>query len=147
MLAIIETGGKQYQVEKGTILEIEKLEVEEGSNVDFEDVLLVSDKSDIKIGMPHVDGAIVTAKVIAHTKGDKIVVFKMKAKKRYQKKQGHRQKYTKVEITEIKLGATKSVKAPKTAAKAETPKVEAPKKAPVKKAATKAKATPKKKED
>ncbi len=143
MLAIIETGGKQYKVEKGTILEVEKLEVEEGAVVDFEDVLLVSSGNDTKIGMPHVDGAIVTAKVVAHTKGDKIVVYKMKAKKRYQKKQGHRQKYTKVEITEIKLGATKTPKAPKVVAE----KAEAPKKAPVKKAAAKPKAAPKKKED
>ena len=102
MFAIIETGGKQYKVEKGTTFHVEKLDVKEGSTVKLDKVLLVSDGEKTDIGTPIVAGAEVTAKAVEHGRGDKIVVFKMKAKKRYQKTQGHRQKYTLVEVTEIK---------------------------------------------
>jgi len=102
MLAIIETGGKQYKVEKGTVLEIEKLPEEAGKTVTFDKVLLVSDEKTNKVGKPFVSGATVTAKVIDQTKAAKIVVFKKKSKKRYENKRGHRQELTVVEITEIK---------------------------------------------
>jgi len=101
MFAVIETGGKQYKVEVGTIIEIEKLPTEAGKEVNFEKILLLGDDKDTKIGTPTVKGK-VTGKVLEHKRGDKIIVFKMKAKKRYQKKQGHRQDITTVEITEIK---------------------------------------------
>ncbi|MFA4890838.1 MAG: 50S ribosomal protein L21 [Candidatus Gracilibacteria bacterium] len=102
MFAIIETGGKQHKVEKGTILEIEKLLEDKGKTVTFDKVFLISDGSSTKIGTPLLEGAVVTGKVVNQTKGDKIIVFKKKAKKRYEKKQGHRQCLTVVEITEIK---------------------------------------------
>lgn len=98
MFAVIETGGKQYKVIKGDTLDIERLEDKEGSTVKFDKVLLL----DEKVGAPTVSGASVTAKIVGHKRGEKIVVFKMKAKKRYQKTQGHRQELTTVEITDIK---------------------------------------------
>ncbi len=101
MIAIIETGGKQYKVEKGTILDIERIEGKEGEAVTFDNVLLTSDK-ETKVGTPTVDKAKVSGKIVSHFRGEKIVVFKMKAKKRYQKTQGHRQELTKIEITDIK---------------------------------------------
>jgi large subunit ribosomal protein L21 len=102
MFAIIETGGKQYKVEKGTTLEIEKLTEESGKTIDFEQVLLTSDGKSTKVGTPFVKGAKVTGKVVEQTRGEKIIVFKKKAKKRYERKQGHRQDLTVVEITEVK---------------------------------------------
>jgi large subunit ribosomal protein L21 len=106
--AIIETGGKQYRVEKGRVLDIERLEVEAEGNVVFDKVLLVHDDKDTRIGTPFLEDVEVVGKVVEHKRGDKIVVFKMKAKKRYQKKQGHRQELTTVEIVEIKTGAKKA---------------------------------------
>lgn len=102
MFAIIATGGKQYKVEKGMKLEVEKLDAEEGKTVKFEEVLLVEDGGKTSVGTPTVKGASVSAKVLSQKRGEKIVVFKMKAKKRYQKTQGHRQSLTELEITEIK---------------------------------------------
>lgn len=115
MFAIIKTGGKQYKVEKGETLEIEKLEEKEGASVKFDEVLLVSDEKSTKIGTPLVSGASVSAKITAHKRGEKIIIFKMKAKKRYQKTQGHRQELTIVEITDIKT--TTSAKKPTPKAK------------------------------
>ena len=102
MFAIIETGGKQYKVEKGTTLEIEKLPEEAGKAVTFEQVLLTSDGKTTKVGKPFVPGARVTGKLLEQKRGKKIIVFKKKPKKRYERKQGHRQDLTVVEITEIK---------------------------------------------
>ena len=101
MFAIIETGGKQYKVEKGQTVEIEKLDLEVGKKVIFDKVLLVGDDESTNVGTPYVTGSVVSGKVIEQGKGDKITVFKMKPKKRYMKKQGHRQKFTAVEITTI----------------------------------------------
>lgn len=98
MFAVIETGGKQYKVTKGDVLDIEKLEGKDGETVKFDKVLLV----DEKVGTPTVSGASVTGKIVGHKRGEKIVVFKMKAKKRYSRTQGHRQEITTVEITDIK---------------------------------------------
>jgi large subunit ribosomal protein L21 len=120
MFAIVQTGGKQYKVEKGQTLDIEKLEAEEGKTVNLDKVLLISDKTATKVGTPLVEGAYAVAKIVAHKRGDKILVFKMKAKKRYQKTQGHRQSLTTVEITDIKAsGGKKAADAP-TPAKKET---------------------------
>lgn len=132
MFAIIETGGKQYKVEKGLTLDVELLEEKEGASINFDKVFLISDEKETKVGTPNVNGATVSAKVIAHKRGEKIIVFKMKAKKRYQKTQGHRQELTTIEITDIKAGSAATEKAPKVE-KAETEKAEAPKKAPAKK--------------
>ena len=101
MYAIIKTGGKPYRVSEGDVLNIEKLDVEAGSEVVFDEVLTVVADSDVKIGKPVVDGAKVTAKVVEHGKAEKIFVFKYKAKSNYRKRQGHRQPFTKVEISKI----------------------------------------------
>jgi len=101
MYAIIKTGGKQYQVKEGDILKVEKLDVEQGSTYDFEEVVLVSNEGDVKVGSPLVEGAKVSAEVLEHGKGKKIVVFKYKPKKGYAKKQGHRQPFTRVRINTI----------------------------------------------
>lgn len=101
MYAIIETGGKQYRVQEGDVLFLEKLPAEDGQNVVFDKVLAVSDGDNFKVGTPVVDGASVTAKVLGHGKGKKIIVFKYKPKKNYRRKQGHRQPYTKVQIEKI----------------------------------------------
>lgn len=100
MYAIIKTGGKQYCVEEGKVITIEKLDVEAGAEVAFDEVLLVSDDS-VKIGQPTVAGAKVTGKVLEQGKGAKIRIFKYKAKSNYRRRQGHRQPFTKVQIEKI----------------------------------------------
>ncbi len=107
MYAIIESCGKQYKVSKGDIIFFEKLNVEEGKKVTFDNVILVADGEKIEIGTPFVKDIKVEGKVLSHGKAKKIIVFKYKAKKNYKRKQGHRQPYTKVEITSIKKPATK----------------------------------------
>ncbi len=102
MYAIIETGGKQYKVENGDVVFIEKLDVEAESEITFDKVIAVGLDGDIATGSPYVEGAFVTAKVIKNGKGKKIVVATYKAKKNEKRKMGHRQPYTKVEITAIK---------------------------------------------
>ena len=99
--AIIESGGKQYKVEPGDWIKVEKLESKEGSLVEFDKVLAVSDNNKTVIGEPHVEGARVTAKVTSHGKDKKTIVFKFKSKPRYRSKQGHRQNYTQLNIEEI----------------------------------------------
>lgn len=116
MYAIIESCGKQYKVAEGDVVFFEKLDVEEGKNISFDNVVLVSDEEKIEIGNPYVKGFKVEGKIVAHGKGKKIIVFKYKAKKNYRRKQGHRQPYTKVEIISIKKATEK---------KATTEKVEA----------------------
>lgn len=101
MYAIIETGGKQYKVNEGDVIYIEKLELEDGAEVKFDKVLLVGEGGSIQVGSPAVDGAIVSGKVLKNGKAKKVVVFKYKPKKGYRKKQGHRQAYTKVQIEKI----------------------------------------------
>lgn len=101
MYAIIRTGGKQYRVSEGDVLNIEKLNVEEGQEVVFDEVLTVVNDGDVKVGAPTVAGAKVTAKVAKQGKADKIFVFKYRAKSNYRKRQGHRQPFTQVEITSI----------------------------------------------
>ena len=102
MYAIIETGGKQYKVEQGDVVFVEKLGVEEGETVTFDKVLVVGG-DDVKVGTPYVDGASVEASVVKNGKDKKIIVYKYKSKKGYHKKQGHRQPYTKVQIEKIAL--------------------------------------------
>ena len=103
MKAVIVTGGKQYTVAEGDVLYIEKLEVEAESTIKFDQVLAVLDGENSKIGAPVVAGAVVEGKVVKNGKGKKLVIFKYKPKKGEKKKMGHRQPYTKVEITKIAL--------------------------------------------
>jgi large subunit ribosomal protein L21 len=102
--AIIKTGGHQYTVAPGDTLEVEKLEAEPGANIELDEVLLVGGGDNgITIGTPLIDGAKVLARVVSQGKGQKLVVFKYKAKKRYRRKTGHRQNLTRIAITEINL--------------------------------------------
>ena len=117
MYAIIESCGKQYKVAQGDVVFFEKLDAEEGKKVTFDKVILVSEDGKVQVGNPYVKGVKVEGKVVSHGKAKKIIVFKMKPKKNYRRKQGHRQPYTKVEITEIKTAAKK---AETTESKAET---------------------------
>ena len=117
MYAIIEACGKQYKVAEGDVIFFEKLDAEEGKKVKFDNVILVSNEENVQVGNPYVKGAKVEGKVISHGKAKKIIVFKYKAKKNYRRKQGHRQPFTKVEITSIKLAAEKKETAAKTTAK------------------------------
>ena len=100
MYAIIAAGGKQYRVSEGDVIYIEKIDAQVDSTVSF-DVLLVGNDGDVKIGTPVVEGVKVEGKVVGQIRGEKIVVYKYKSKKNYRRKQGHRQPYTKVEITKI----------------------------------------------
>ena len=100
MYAIIATGGKQYRVSEGDVIYIEKIDAQVDSTVSF-DVLLMGNDGDVKIGTPVVEGVKVEGKVVGQIRGEKIVVYKYKSKKNYPRKQGHRQPYTKVEITKI----------------------------------------------
>lgn len=101
MYAIIMTGGKQYRVQEGDVVFVEKLNVEEGAAYTFDKVLAVSNEGTVSFGSPVLESASVSAKVIGHGKGEKIIVFKYKAKKNIRNKQGHRQPYTKVQIEKI----------------------------------------------
>lgn len=103
MYALIETGGKQYRVEKDQVLSIEQLPAQEGEQITFDKVLLVNQEGDVKVGSPYVTGAKVTGKVVKHGRGKKIIVFKYKAKKNYKRKKGHRQPFTQVVIENIDL--------------------------------------------
>ena len=103
MKAVIVTGGKQYTVAEGDVIFVEKLNVEEAATINFEQVLAVLDGENTKIGTPVVEGAKVEAKVVKNGKGKKLTIFRYKAKKNEKKKIGHRQPYTKVEITKIAL--------------------------------------------
>ena len=140
MYAIIESCGKQYKVAQGDVVFFEKLEAEEGKKVTFDKVILVSEDGKVQVGNPYVKGIKVEGKVVAHGKGKKIIVFKYKAKKNYRRKQGHRQPYTKVEITAIKLPTAKKEtaeeKTVETAAKTTTKKTTTAKKTTTKKETT-----------
>lgn len=101
MYAIIETGGKQYKVQEGDVVFVEKLVAEEGSTVTFDKILAVSKEGAMSFGVPVMNGVSVSGKVLGHGKEKKVIIFKYKPKKGYRKKQGHRQPYTKVQIEKI----------------------------------------------
>lgn len=101
MYAIIATGGKQYRVQEGDILFVEKLAADVDTSVEFNEVLAVSNDGKLTVGSPYVEGAKVTASVIKHGKAKKVIVFKYKPKKDYRRKQGHRQPYTQIKIEKI----------------------------------------------
>lgn len=123
MYAIIESCGKQYKVAEGDVVFFEKLDAEEGKKITFDNIVFVSGDGKVQIGNPYVKGVKVEGKVVSHGKAKKIIVFKMKPKKNYRRKQGHRQPYTKVEITAIKTATKKAETANKKEETAE--KVEA----------------------
>ena len=154
MYAVIKTGGKQHRVTEGEMLSVEKIEAEEGRMVDFDQVLLIEDGDDIRVGAPVLSGAVVRAEVVENYKGKKVIVFKKKKRKGYKKTRGHRQHLTKIRVEKIILDVSllseeeraasipavqvvEKKAAPVTAAK--TRKTPAP-------AAKKAKAAPKKSE-
>ncbi|MBF0301742.1 MAG: 50S ribosomal protein L21 [Desulfamplus sp.] len=103
MYAVIKTGGKQYKVEEGQILKFEKLDGETGSEIKFNDVLLYSDGEKITLGAPVIENAVVSANIVEHGKGKKVIVFKYKRRKSYKRMKGHRQLYTAVKINSIQI--------------------------------------------
>jgi large subunit ribosomal protein L21 len=130
MFAVIKTGGKQYRVEQGDVLEIEKLDIEAGKSVTFDEVLLVENNGKTMIGTPFVDKAKVKAVVLESFKDDKVVIFKKKRRKQYKKKTGHRQPLTRIKIEEIMAGGkviSKSKPEKKAKPKVEREKPVAPK--------------------
>ena len=104
MYAVIKTGGKQYRVSQGQRLRVEKLEAEPGSSLEIREVLLVADGDGVKVGSPYLEGGKVTAVVKGHGRGRKIHIVKLKRRKHHQKRTGHRQHYTELEITGISAG-------------------------------------------
>ena len=101
MYAVISTGGKQYKLAKGDVCRIEKLDAEEGASVDLDKVLLIADGDNINIGAPYVDGGKVTATIKSHGRAKKVEIMKFKRRKHHQKRTGHRQYYTEIEVTGI----------------------------------------------
>jgi len=101
MYAIVEIAGQQFKVEKNNQIFVHRLEGEEGASLEFDKVLLIEDGKNIKVGTPTVEGAKVSAKIISHLKGDKVIVFKKKRRKGYKVKNGHRQYLTKISIENI----------------------------------------------
>jgi len=101
MYAVVDIAGQQFKVEKDRKIFVHRLSAEEGESVEFEKVLLLDNEGDVKIGAPVLEGAKVTAKVLSHLKGDKVIVFKKKRRKGYKKKNGHRQYFTQIQIEEI----------------------------------------------
>lgn len=126
MYAIVDIAGQQFKVEKDQKVYVHRLDAEEGKKVSFDKVLLIDDSGKVNIGAPAIDGAEVTATVLEHLKGDKVIVFKKKRRKGFRKKNGHRQYLTEIQINEIKAsGAKKAAKkeaAPAAEAPAETKK-------------------------
>ena len=104
MDAVVRTGGKQYRVHEGSVLNVATMDVEPGSQVELRDVLLVIDAGKTTVGSPNVADAVVVADVVEHGKGKKVINFKYKAKTRYRRKRGHRQGYTQLEVTQIRIG-------------------------------------------
>ena len=103
MYAVVETGGKQYRVQEGDVISVEKLNVEDGAKVVFDKVLVAGEGADIKIGKPYIEGCTVEGTAVENGKGPKVIIFKYKAKKDYRKKQGHRQPYTSVKIESLNI--------------------------------------------
>ena len=104
MYAIIRTGGKQFRVAPGDTLKVPSISAEVGETITIDDVLMGADDGDLKVGAPLVDGASVKAEIVAHGRGEKIIVFKWKRRKNYRRKQGHRQGYTEIRVDAIDLG-------------------------------------------
>ncbi len=101
MYAVIKSGGKQYRVQEGQTLKLEKIEVPTGESIDFDEVLLVGNDDEVKVGAPLVEGAKVSAEIVSHGRGDKVTIIKFRRRKHSMKRQGHRQWFTEVKITGI----------------------------------------------
>jgi len=146
MYAVFRSGGKQYRAAKGDVLRLEKIEADEGASVDFGDVLLIGDGSDIKVGNPVISGSSVSAKVLRQGKSRKVPVVKFKRRQNYLRQGTHRQFFTEVEITGISASGAKKAapKADEPAPKKTASKKAAPKKTAAKKTATKKPAAKKK---
>jgi large subunit ribosomal protein L21 len=104
MYAVIKTGGKQYRVTEGSTLKVEKLEADEGASVELDQVLMVADGDDVKIGAPYLEGGKVTATIKQHGRGRKVQIVKFRRRKHHLKRQGHRQAFTELEVTGISAG-------------------------------------------
>jgi len=146
MYAVFRTGGKQYRAAKGDVLRLEKIEAEEGATISFDDVLLIGEGADIKVGNPVLSGSSVSGKVLRQGKSKKVSVVKFKRRQNYLRQGTHRQFFTEVEITDISGTAKKKAAPKKTEEAAEKPAAEKPaaaKAAPKKKAASKKPATKK----
>jgi large subunit ribosomal protein L21 len=102
MYAVIQTGGKQYRVEPSALVRVEKLEAEVGTRIEFDQVLLLADGENVRVGTPFVPGAAVAAEIVEHFRDRKIVIFKYRRRKNYRRKAGHRQPYTALRVTEIR---------------------------------------------
>ena len=102
MYAIIKTGGKQYRVAKDQYLKVEKLESEVGASVDFDQVFMMVDCEEVKIGSPTIEGGLVTAEILSHGRAKKVTIIKFKRRKHHRKQMGHRQYFTEIKITDIK---------------------------------------------
>ena len=150
MYAVVNTGGKQYKVQQGEVLRVEKIPGDVGSPVTFDRVLMFSDGENVSIGQPVLDNVAVEGHIVEQGKAKKIIVFKYKKRKRYRRKQGHRQTFTAVQIDNIAAREAKAKEAPKKAdeTKPEAPKAETveAKKEPAKKTEAKKAAAPKKSE-
>ena len=145
MYAVIKTGGKQYRVREGDVVRVEKLAGEQGDTIRFDEVLMIGEGADVKVGSPYVSGTQVSATVLGHGRGDKIKIVKFKRRKNYLRRKGHRQAYTELEITAIG-GAGKAAAKPKAeTAKPEAAPESAPKAKPKASAKTGDKPTTKKK--
>jgi large subunit ribosomal protein L21 len=142
MYAVFRTGGKQYRAAKGDVLRLEKIEADEGATVQFDEVLLVGEGSDIKVGTPMLEGGSVSGKVLSQGKTKKVNVVKFKRRQNYLRQGSHRQFYTEVEITDIKASGTKKA-APDKPAEKKVAKKPAAKKPAAKKPAVKKKAAKK----
>ena len=103
MYAVIKSGGKQHKVAEGEVITIEKIDVEEGSNIEFSEVLAVNKEGNLQVGKPLLEGAKVVGKVINHIKAPKVTIIKMKRRQDWRKKQGHRQNLSKIEIKSIEI--------------------------------------------
>ena len=127
MYAIVEIAGQQFKVAQDQKVYVHRLKGEEGSKVTFDTIFLLDDNGTISIGAPAIKGAAVTAKILGHLKGDKVIVFKKKRRKGYIKKNGHRQALTEIQIESIAASGAKKAAPKKAETKAEAPKAEAPK--------------------
>ena len=139
MYAVVNSGGKQYKVQKGEVLRVEKLSGDVGSSVTFDRVLMFSDGESVSIGQPLLDGVSVEGHIVEQGKAKKIIVFKYKRRKRFRRKKGHRQEFTAILIDSINAKGTKAAKGAEPKAEAKEPEVKkaAPKEAAAKKEAPK----------
>jgi len=101
MYAVFKTGGKQYKAAPGDVIQVEKLDAEDGASVELDEVLMVSDGDEVRVGSPTIEGGKVTAEVVGHGRGDKIRIIKFRRRKHHMKRMGHRQHYTEIKITGI----------------------------------------------